>query len=230
VKVNGRIETYPRLDVFPESSEILLDGNRLIFSSEEKVVYLVNKPIGYLSAMSDDRGRKTLSDLVSDRIKERVFHVGRLDQDSCGLILMTNDGDLSNLVSHPASEIEKTYVVGIKGKLTDRDLEAVKGGLTLGDGFMTSPAKIRLVRSDGDFSKYAITIHEGHKREIREIFRVLNKSVSSLVRVSIGPLSISLVPNPGDIKRLSRKEIASLENGAHRKAPKKAQRKNNFGS
>ena len=121
--MNGRIETYPRLDVFPESSEILLDGNRLIFSSEEKVVYLVNKPIGYLSAMRDDRGRKTLSDLVSDRIKERVFHVGRLDQDSCGLILMTNDGDLSNLVSHPASEIEKTYVVGIKGKLTDRDLE-----------------------------------------------------------------------------------------------------------
>ncbi|WP_367355701.1 pseudouridine synthase [Mesotoga sp.] len=221
VKVNGRIETYPRLDVTPESSEILLDGSRLSFSGEEKVVYLVNKPIGYLSAMSDDRGRKTLTDLIDGKIKERVFHVGRLDQDSCGLILMTNDGDLANLVSHPASEIEKTYVAGVKGILDDRDLQAVKIGVTLNDGFKTSPAKIRLLRSEGNFSKYSITIYEGHKREIREIFKVFNKPVVSLVRVSIGTLSISLVPNPGDVKRLSRKEIDLLSKGAQKRTPRK---------
>ena len=223
--MNGRIETYPRLDVIPESSEILLDGSKLSFSIEEKVVYLVNKPLGYLSAMSDDRGRKTLADLISERIKERVFHVGRLDQDSCGLIIMTNDGDLANLVSHPSSEIEKTYVVGIKGRLTDQDIEAVRAGVTLADGFRTAPAKIRLVRSDEDLSKYSITIHEGHKREIREILRVFNKQVSTLVRVAIGTLGISLVPNPGDIKRLSKREIESLKKGAQKRSPGKDNKK-----
>jgi len=103
----------------------------------------------------------------------------------------------------------------------DQDIEAVRAGVTLADGFRTAPAKIRLVRSDRDLSKYSITIHEGHKREIREILRVFNKQVSTLVRVAIGTLGISLVPNPGDIKRLSKREIESLKKRAQKRSPGK---------
>jgi 23S rRNA pseudouridine2605 synthase len=217
VRIDGEVERYPRRELDPQSSSIEFDGKSLEFKKQATVVYLINKPAGYLSAMTDDRGRKTLSDLIAGKIEERVFHVGRLDQGTSGLLILTNDGELAHLVSHPASEIEKAYLVKIRGKLDDIQLQAIRDGITLEDGFTTSPARVSIARSDRDTTTLRLILHEGHKREIREMFKALGKSVVSLVRVSIGGLDISIVPRPGEIKKLGKKEIDLIKQGSKRK-------------
>ena len=211
IKIDGQVEFYPRRELDPAVSKLTIDDTPLQYRADQKVVYLLNKPAGVLSAMTDDRGRKTLADLIEGRIKERVFHVGRLDQGTSGIIIMTNDGDLANLISHPSSEIRKTYIVKIKGSLKDEELQLIRNGITLQDGFTTSPADAYITRRDRETTTLRLTISEGHKREIREMLRVIGKRVQNLVRVSIGGLHISLVPNPGDIKKLSKKEVELLK-------------------
>lgn len=211
IKIDGQVELYPRRELDPAVSKLTIDDTPLQYRADQKVVYLLNKPAGVLSAMTDDRGRKTLADLIEGRIKERVFHVGRLDQGTSGIIIMTNDGDLANLISHPSSEIRKTYIVKIKGSLKDEELQLIRNGITLQDGFTTSPADAYITRKDRETTTLRLTISEGHKREIREMLRVIGKRVQNLVRVSIGGLHISLVPNPGDIKKLSKKEVELLK-------------------
>lgn len=213
VRVDGKIETYPRREIEPDVSKVFLDGRLLKYSQEAKVVYLLNKPSGYLSAMSDDRNRKTIADLIEGKIRERVFHVGRLDQGTRGLILLTNDGELANLVTHPSSQIEKVYLVKIAGRLENFELQAIREGIKLEDGFITAPAKITVSKSYKDETTFRLTLQEGHKREIREMFKTFNKKVLELVRVSIGGLDLSLVPRPGDIKKLNKKEIESIKKG-----------------
>lgn len=160
--------------------------------------------------MTDYRGRKTVKDLIEGKIKENVFHVGRLDMNTRGLLLLTNDGELANTLTHPSSGITKTYIAKINGVLSRREIDSLEKGLTLKDGFKTAGAKLRILRIKGNQSIVKLIITEGHKREVREMFVSCGKEVIDLERVAIGSLSVKTVPVSGDIKLLNKKEIASL--------------------
>jgi 23S rRNA pseudouridine2605 synthase len=158
--------------------------------------------------MDDEFSRKNIPDLITGKIKENVFHVGRLDKDTSGLILLTNNGAFANFLTHPSSKIEKTYIAKIKGSITSDEIKKIE------DEFVTSPSKIRVIKTEQDISTIKIMIYEGHKREIREIFKVLNHHIFYLKRVAIGNLNLSTVPKPGNIKKLSKSEIKSISKKA----------------
>ncbi|MBO8166890.1 MAG: rRNA pseudouridine synthase [Kosmotoga sp.] len=212
VKVNGEVITDPWVEI-NSSSDILLDNQKVNISCEKRVVYALHKPAGVLTAMKDDRGRPTIADLIAGKIKEKVFHVGRLDKDTEGLLLLTNDGDFANKVTHPSSEIEKTYIATVNATLTEKELEALRKGVTLRDGYNTSGAKVRLLKRKGKGTVVELKIHEGHKREVREMFRALNKRVIALKRTAIGDLKIDIVPKPGMLKKLSKEEVFRINKG-----------------
>lgn len=178
------------------------------------VVYALNKPKGYISTMDDEFSRKNIPDLITGKIKENVFHVGRLDKDTSGLILLTNNGAFANFLTHPSSKIEKTYIAKIKGSITSDEIRKIENGIELEDEFVTSPSKITVIKTEQDISTIKIMIYEGHKREIREIFKVLNHHIFYLKRVAIGNLNLSTVPKPGNIKKLSKSEIKSISKKA----------------
>lgn len=189
---------------------VTLDGKKIEPIKQQRVTYALNKPRGYLSSMSDDRGRKTIADLIKGKILEKVFHVGRLDMDTEGLMILTNDGELARKLSHPSSEIKKTYIARVIGKLNPHEIKRLENGVVLRDGFKTSGAFIKVIQSSERETLVEITIHEGHKREIREMFKVFNKHVLYLKRTAIGGLKVEIVPNPGDIKKLTGQEIQKL--------------------
>jgi 23S rRNA pseudouridine2605 synthase len=178
------------------------------------VVYALNKPKGYISTMDDEFMRKKIPDLITDKIKENVFHVGRLDKDTSGLILLTNNGTFANFLTHPSSKIEKTYVAKIKGSITDEEVQKIEKGMELEDGFVTSPSRIIVIKAERDTSTIKMMIYEGHKREIREIFKILNHHIFYLKRIAIGNLNLSVVPKPGNIKKLNKLEIKSISKRA----------------
>lgn len=212
VKVNGRVITDPwsEIDSF---SNVFLDNEKVNPHHEEKVVYAFHKPAGIITAMKDDRGRLTVGDLVTGRIREKVFHVGRLDKDTEGLLLLTNDGDFAHKITHPSSEIEKTYVATIDGTLSKKELENLKRGVVLEDGFKTSGARVRILNKKEKSTTVELIIHEGHKREIREMFKVLNKRVLALKRTAIGGLNIDIVPKPGMLKKLCKEDVFRINKG-----------------
>ncbi|WP_083763192.1 pseudouridine synthase [Kosmotoga olearia] len=210
VLINGKPVTEPWFEIDPVKDSITLDGKKVRPRKQQRVVYALNKPRGYLSSMSDDRGRKTIADLIKGKIPEKVFHVGRLDMDTEGLIILTNDGELARKLSHPSSKIRKTYVARVTGKLSHHEIKRLENGVVLRDGFKTSGASIRVIRASLRDTLVEIIIHEGHKREIREMFKVFDKHVLYLKRTAIGSLKVDIVPNPGDIKKLTGQEIQKL--------------------
>jgi pseudouridine synthase len=175
-------------------------------------VYLVmNKPLGFLCTVSDDRGRRTVMDLLP-RIRERVFPVGRLDEDSEGLLLLTNDGDLTNLLTHPRYEVPKTYDLRVRGEITPEEVIKVERGVWLSEG-RTSQARLRIRRRGRDISHVELTLREGRNREVRRIFARLRHPVLSLRRVRLGPLELAAL-RPGQVRRLSPGEVAALYRAA----------------
>ncbi|KAF2955295.1 pseudouridine synthase [Marinitoga sp. 38H-ov] len=211
VKVNGEIVREPWFKVVEE--DIIEINNKKIYVKDEinnidnYVYYLIHKPIGYLSALKDDRGRKTISDLIKDKIKEKVFHVGRLDYNTSGIMLLTNDGDLANLLLHPKHKIYKTYKVLVNKHINNEDLKKIENGIVIEGGYKTQPATIEKIQKKGKYSEITLSIHEGKKRQIRLMFKALGYNVLKLKRIKFGPWSIEEVKNPGDIKKLSSKEI-----------------------
>lgn len=203
VSVNGEVITDFRHPVDREKDCIALDGQPVGLEAQEPVYLILNKPKGVLSTVSDERGRSTVIDLLPARYHHlRLYPVGRLDRDSAGLLLLTNDGRLTHRLTHPRFEHEKEYLVHIRGKLTRDELKKLALGLELEDG-RTSPAVIKEVRSPP--YNYSITIHEGKKRQLRRMFAALGHKVLALKRVRMGELKL------GDLKEGEVREVGEGE-------------------
>ena len=206
VTVNGRVVTQLGTKVNPDRDEIRVDGRRPQ-AAAQRVYLMLNKPRGVLSVMKDDRGRRSLGDLV--RVPYRLFPVGRLDLDSEGLILLTDDGELANLLTHPRYEHEKEYVVLVNGHPPEQTLEAWRRGVEL-DGKHTAPAQVVLVRQVGDSALLSIVLREGRKRQVRRVAALLGHPVRELRRVRMGPLDLRAL-EPGQWRYLTPKEIRELD-------------------
>jgi 23S rRNA pseudouridine2605 synthase len=199
VAVNGETVTDPATAT-GEADEVTVDGERL--TKEPRVVYVLNKPKGVVSTAQDTHGRPTVTGLISS--SKRLYPVGRLDADTTGLILVTNDGELANRLTHPKYEVPKTYRARVKGAATEKDLRRLREGVELDDG-RTSPAKARRT-AEGEIE---ITIHEGRKRQVRRMLEELGHPVIELERIALGPLRLKGL-EPGEHRRLTPAEVERL--------------------
>lgn len=205
VHVNG--ETALLGSSVNEGDLVTLDGAP-VGQSEKRVVLLLNKPRGYVSTSSDPQGRKTVQELVAD-VPERLFNVGRLDINSEGLLVMTNDGVLAYRMTHPKFKVEKTYYAVCDGRLTASEAARLVNGVELEDG-MTAPAKVEQVRDTvSGATSFLITIHEGRNRQVRRMIEAVGHRTLRLKRESFGPLKLADLPG-GAYQRLSEREIAQL--------------------
>lgn len=208
VKVNGIVINELGIKIDTTSDEVLVDNVR-IFPEEDKVYIMLNKAEGYLSTLNDERGRKTVLDLV--KVKERIFPIGRLDYDTSGLLLMTNDGDIYNKVIHPRKKIDKVYEATIKGIPSKEKIKKFCSGIDIG-GYITAPADFKIISSNKDESNVKITIHEGKKRQIRRMCKAIDHPVINLKRVSVGDINLSGDLKKGQWRYLNDKEIQYLKN------------------
>lgn len=206
VSVNGKILKEPGYDV-KEGDEVRLFG-RVITLETKKVYYLLNKPTGYVTTTMDKEGRPTVMDLVSGE-GVRLFPVGRLDYNTSGLLILTNDGDLSNKLMHPSKEFPKTYRVRAAGTVTLSDIRKLENGVDIG-GFVTSKAEAKLIRHDKNSSIVDITIHEGKNRQVRRMFKAIGFPVQELTRTGLGTLVIGRLA-VGSYRKLSREEVEYLK-------------------
>ena len=191
-----------------DSQTICVDGEP-IRRAEAHVYFLLNKPKGYISTAKDDRGRKTVLDLLPE-VDARIYPVGRLDNGTEGLLLLTNDGELMNGLLHPAREVWKTYIAQVEGRLEKPELQKLKNGVTLEDG-VTAPAKVRVLDWDqkSGRTKLEISIHEGKNRQVRRMCEAVGHSVQALKRTEFAGLSLSGVKR-GEYRALSADEVAYL--------------------
>ena len=226
VEVDGQIVMTLGVRVDPVKSVIHVDGLRVQLDTN-KVTLVVNKPAGVISAMSDDQGRRTLADLVANR-DERLFHVGRLDVDSEGLILLTNDGELANRLAHPKYEVPKTYLVTVTGgemypRLVRRLLDGVelgpagsprvplelRGYATVEDTAPAKADKVKIIQALGDATMIEVVLHDGRNRVVRRMFDAIGRPVERLVRTRIGPINLG-EQRPGTNRVLNKVEVGSL--------------------
>ncbi len=210
VKVNGVVVTELGTKADPEKDHIKVDG-KLINPRQPKTYVMLNKPVGYVTTMSDPEGRPVVSSLLQG-IRTRVYPVGRLDYNTEGLLLLTNDGDFANLVTHPRHELPKTYLVKVKGALEDRDVENLEQGVFLKDG-KTAPARVRRLRKEEANSWVEITIREGRKRQVRRMIDHTGKSVIKLKRTSVGGLELGDLAL-GAYRHLTSEEVKGLREAA----------------
>ncbi|WP_295779099.1 pseudouridine synthase [Intestinibacter sp.] len=189
IKVNDNIVTELSYQVDEENDVVKVDDK--IIKEENKLVYiLLNKPEGYITTVKDQFDRESVLDLVTD-IKERVYPIGRLDYETSGLLLLTNDGDLTYKLTHPKHEVDKTYVARVKGKLTPDEIKMFKSGLKIED-YVTAPAKLKVIRYDEktNVSLLEIKIHEGKNRQVRKMCKAINHPVLRLKRTAMGKIRI----------------------------------------
>ena len=205
VSVNGRTCALGD-SADPEKDEILLDGKPLP-SRQEYVYILLNKPRGFVTTLSDEKGRRNVSQLVED-CGVRVYPVGRLDMDSEGLLLMTNDGDFANKMMHPKHEVEKTYDTYVTGYQPD-SLERLKQPIIL-DGYAIRAPKVKLMKADGGVARLQITIHEGRYRQVRRMCEAAGMHVTRLRRIQEGSLLLGDLPK-GKWRYLTAEEIDKLK-------------------
>ncbi len=206
VRVNGQVVTELGTKADPSKDHIKVDG-KLINPHQPLTYIMLNKPAGYVTTMSDPEGRPTVQDLLKG-VKIRVYPVGRLDYNTEGLLLLTNDGDFAHLVTHPKHEFPKTYLAKIKGVLEDGAIAALEAGVFLKDG-KTAPAKIKKIRKEESNSWLEITIHEGRKRQVRRMFDHMGHTVIRLKRVKTGGLTLGDLPE-GRMRYLTPEEVAIL--------------------
>ncbi|QNN52628.1 pseudouridine synthase [Nocardioides mesophilus] len=210
VEVDGEVVTRLGTKVDPTTAVIRVDGARLPPVSPH--VYLVlNKPRGVVSTMSDPEGRRTLSDYVADR-PERLFHVGRLDTDTEGLILLTNDGDFAQRVAHPSYELQKTYVAEVDGHVARGTVKRLLDGVTLEDGPVEVSA-CRVVQANPQRSIVELVIHEGRNRIVRRLLDEVGHPVRLLTRTAIGPVRLQGLRS-GELRELTREELGVLLDAA----------------
>ncbi len=209
VEVDGEVVTRLGTKIDPRTAVVRVEGRRLPPVSDH--VYLaLNKPRGVVSTMSDPQGRPTLSDLVVHR-PERLFHVGRLDTDTEGLILLTNDGDFAHRVAHPSYELEKTYVAEVRGDLDQRTLKRIREGVVVEDRAV-QVHRATVVDSLDRSSIVELTIHEGRNRIVRKLFDQVGHPVRRLTRTVVGPVSVRGL-RPGELRDLTGEELGALLDG-----------------
>ncbi len=207
VKINGKI-CSPGDEVDIGSDTVLVNG-KIINTVKKFDYYIMNKPKGYVCTVKDDKGRKTVMDLLPPNIK-RLFPVGRLDYDTEGLLILTNDGDLTFKLTHPKNEVPKTYLVRTEKPVNDEALAKLRSGVYI-DGVKTKKCNVRLLETSKTGSKLHITISEGRNRQIRKMFEAVNNSVDFLKRVKIGDLTLSGLDR-GEVRQLSPREVDYLMN------------------
>jgi 23S rRNA pseudouridine2605 synthase len=207
ISVNGRQVTVQGMRVDPHSDHIAVDGARIELR-DDRVTYALNKPFGVITAMSDDRGRQTVGDMVGD-LAPGLVHVGRLDQDTEGLLILTNDGELAHRLAHPSYEVPKTYLAQVSGSVP-RDLaRRLRSGVQLEDG----PVKVdsfRVVDTHAGQSVVEVVLHEGRKHIVRRLLAHVGLPVSRLTRTAVGPIQLQRM-RTGTIRRLTRQEVGALQ-------------------
>jgi 23S rRNA pseudouridine2605 synthase len=205
VRVNGRVVSKLGSSVVPED-RVEVDGKRVAIPVESRYIVL-NKPEKVMTTMSDPERRKTVADLLPAKVG-RVVPVGRLDYDTSGVLLMTDDGDLANVLTHPRYGVEKTYRAIVRGRLAAKDVEAFTEGVRLEEG-AAQPAKVRVVRNTAALTELDLTIHEGRNRQVRRMLESLGHAVFSLTRLRFGPISLGAL-KPGAWREVTEKELAAL--------------------
>lgn len=206
VKVNGKLVTELGFKVDTNKDVVFVD-DKLINPVEEKIYIKLNKPTGYVTTVKDQFDRKCVIDLVD--IPQRVYPIGRLDYDTSGLLLLTNDGDLSNRLMHPRYKVYKTYIARVKGRMNATDIGWLRHGIKI-DDYTTAPAMADIIESDGLKTTVKISIYEGKNRQVRKMLEAVGKLVISLKRVSFGNIELGDL-KPGEWKYLSKKEIEYLK-------------------
>lgn len=205
VTVNGRPADVGA-DV-EEGDVIKVDGKVVTVKKNE--YYILHKPKGYLCTVSDDKGRKTVMDILGSGVG-RVYPVGRLDYDSEGLLILTTDGELAQHLTHPSNEVPKTYVVKVEGRLTEADLNPIRSGIEIEGGYVTKKCRAHIIETNRDFTRVEITLREGKNREIRKMFAAIGKEVTLLKRTKVGELSLRGLDR-GAFRKLTPAEVAYLK-------------------
>lgn len=207
IKVNGEVCTSLATDIDGKKDKVYLNDQEISLQ-EEKVYYMLNKPKGYVTTMSDDRNRKSIVDLLGD-VDKRVFPVGRLDYDSEGLLLLTNDGELTNHLTHPRYAVPKKYVVKVEGEMKESELAVLRAGVVV-DGVRYNKCKVKLVKYENNISKMEIVLDEGKNREIRRMFQAIGRDVIFLKRVEMAGVKLGGLKR-GEIRPLKPFEIEMLK-------------------
>lgn len=206
VKVNGA--TMKELGYQVEDGDVVMVNGKKIENAGKKVYVVINKPLGYITSMDDDKDRATVAELVSD-IPERLFPVGRLDYNTSGLLIMTNDGQLTYTLTHPKHEVYKTYIAKVAGVLSDARIARLRKGVDIG-GFITSPAKVKVIKQMPRHAIVEISIREGKNRQVRKMFAAVGNKVQELQRVAIGDIKLGRLME-GHYRKLNREEIEYLK-------------------
>ena len=210
VKVNGHPAKLGD-KVNPRTDLVMVSGERVVPTAPGNIYIMLNKPRGYVTTMNDEMGRKCVAELVGD-IEQRIFPVGRLDRDSEGLLLFTNDGEFANMMMHPSMHVSKTYRVTVRPAASEEQLVKLSSGVEI-DGRKTMPASVQVLSEFPDRTMFQITIHEGRNRQIRKMCEAVELETIRLKRISIGPLKLGSVP-PGQYRELKKEEIAALKRAA----------------
>lgn len=203
VKVDGEVVTELGTKIDPDTQSVEVEG-KLIGAPGKKYYIMLNKPAGYVTTTADAHAERTVMELVAD-IKARIYPVGRLDADTEGLLLMTNDGDFANAVIHPSKKHEKVYIADVKGLPMLETIKILKRGVDIGE-YITKPANIELIKGNSAVSTLKIGITEGKKRQVRKMCETVGHPVISLKRVGIGPLTLGNLPK-GKWRHLRKEEI-----------------------
>ncbi len=207
VKINGKICEIGA-DVDALNDNVTVNGKKVTLAKKYDY-YVMNKPKGYICSVKDDKGRKTVMDLLP-QLKSRVFPVGRLDYDTEGLLLLTNDGELTYKLTHPKNEVPKTYLVKTEKPVTDEQLSKLRSGVVI-DGVKTKKCSVRIVETGKNFTKLHVIITEGRNRQVRKMFEAVGNSVDFLKRIKIGDFTLRGLDR-GEVRKLTKEEIDYLIN------------------
>lgn len=206
VKINGAVVKELGTDV-KEGDAVEVNGRR-ITASEKKVYVLLNKPLGYVTTSSDEKDRATVLDLVAD-VPERIFPVGRLDYNTSGLLILTNDGELAYRLTHPKHHVYKTYRAQVQGVLSNERIARLRRGVDIG-GFITSPAQVKVIKQGERSALVEIQIYEGKNRQVRKMFAAVGNKVTALQRIAMGDIRLGRLME-GHYRKLTREEIEYLK-------------------
>lgn len=207
VSVNGKIIDELGMQIDPEK-DVIKVGSKRVKAPEEKVYIMLNKPVGCVSTCSDDKGRDTVLDYVKD-IKARIYPVGRLDFTTEGLLLLTNDGELANKLTHPRHEVGKRYLTIVNDVVTADDVKKLEKGVFI-EGGKTAPARVKILKSEPGRTELTIIIHEGRNHQVKKMFEAIEKNVIFLKRISVGDINLGTLKK-GEYRHLTEEEVTYLK-------------------
>lgn len=208
VQIDGQEIVKPETKVDADCQEVLLNGKPIIY---EKYIYIMlNKPSGVVSATKDNLDQ-TVIDLLNEEKRDDLFPVGRLDKDTVGLLLITNDGDLAHRLLSPKKHVDKTYLATISGKFEETDIARIEEGIDIGEAKPTLPGRVESYKLQGEQSLVELTIHEGKYHQVKRMFAALDKPVVALERIRMGSLQLDPDLKPGQYRRLTKEEVTKLK-------------------